>query len=279
MANYTAADIKALRDKTGAGMMDVKKALDEADGDAQKAIEIIRVKGLKGVAKREGRAASDGLVAVEIVADGEGETGVMVELNSETDFVAKNQVFITLAEQVLAAAVASGAADVEALLAAPTGDTTVGALVDEHAATLGEKLVVRRVARLSGAKVAHYLHRTAKDLPPQVGVLVATDAAGAEVARDIAMHIAAYSPTYLNRDDVPAETIADERRIAEETARNEGKPEGALPKIIEGRMNGFFKEHVLLDQAFAKDPKKTVGQIVTEAGGTVTGFERFRVGA
>ncbi|WP_413450634.1 translation elongation factor Ts [Georgenia phoenicis] len=279
MANYTAADIKALREKTGAGMMDVKKALDEADGDAEKAIEIIRVKGLKGVAKREGRAASDGLVAVEVVADGEGETGVMVELNSETDFVAKNQVFITLAEKVLAAAVASGAADVEALLAAPAGDTTVGALVDEHAATLGEKLVVRRVARLSGAKVAHYLHRTAKDLPPQVGVLVATDAAGAEVARDVAMHIAAYSPQYLTREDVPADIVANERRIAEETSRNEGKPEAALPKIVEGRMNGFFKESVLLDQAYARDPKTTVGKVVEGAGGTVTGFVRFRVGA
>lgn len=279
MANYTAADIKALREKTGAGMMDVKKALDEADGDAEKAIEIIRVKGLKGVAKREGRAASDGLVAVEVVADGEGETGVMVELNSETDFVAKNQVFITLAEQVLAAAVASGAADVETLLAAPAGDSTVGALVDEHAATLGEKLVVRRVARLSGAKVAHYLHRTAKDLPPQVGVLVATDAAGAEVARDVAMHIAAYSPQYLTRDEVPADVVANERRIAEETSRNEGKPEAALPKIVEGRMNGFFKETVLLDQAYARDPKTTVGKVVEGAGGTLTGFVRFRVGA
>ncbi|WP_454085042.1 translation elongation factor Ts [Georgenia sp. Marseille-Q6866] len=279
MANYTAADIKALREKTGAGMMDVKKALDEANGDADKAIEIIRVKGLKGVAKREGRAASDGLVAIEVVADGEGETGVMVELNSETDFVAKNQVFITLAEQVLAAAVASGAADVETLLAAPAGDSTVGALVDEHAATLGEKLVVRRVARLSGAKVAHYLHRTAKDLPPQVGVLVATDAAGAEVGRDVAMHIAAYSPQYLTRDEVPEDVVANERRIAEETSRNEGKPEAALPKIVEGRMNGFFKETVLLDQAYARDPKTTVGKVVEGAGGTLTGFVRFRVGA
>ncbi|MCM3661758.1 translation elongation factor Ts [Georgenia satyanarayanai] len=279
MANYTAADIKALREKTGAGMMDVKKALDEANGDADKAIEIIRVKGLKGVAKREGRAASDGLIAIEVVADGEGETGVMVELNSETDFVAKNQVFITLAEQVLAAAVASGAADVETLLAAPAGDSTVGALVDEHAATLGEKLVVRRVARLSGAKVAHYLHRTAKDLPPQVGVLVATDAAGAEVARDVAMHIAAYSPQYLTREEVPQDVVANERRIAEETSRNEGKPEAALPKIVEGRMNGFFKETVLLEQAYARDPKTTVGKVVEGAGGTLTGFVRFRVGA
>ena len=279
MANYTAADIKALREQTGAGMMDVKKALDEADGDQQKALEIIRVKGLKGVAKREGRSASDGLVAVEIVQDGDGETGVMIELNSETDFVAKNQVFITLAEKVLAAAVASGATDVDALLAAPTDGTTVGSLVDEHAATLGEKLVVRRVARLSGAKVTSYLHRTAKDLPPQVGVLVATDAAGAEVAKDVAMHIAAYSPEYLTREDVPEDVVANERRIAEETSRNEGKPEAALPKIVEGRMNGFYKENVLLEQAYARDPKTTVGKVVEGAGGTVTGFVRFRVGA
>jgi len=279
MANYTAADIKALRDRTGAGMMDVKKALDEADGDAQKAIEIIRVKGLKGLAKREDRSASDGLVAIEVVSDGDGETGVMVELNSETDFVAKNDTFIALSEKVLAAAVASGATDVESLLAAPTGDTTVGALVDEQAATMGERLVVRRVVRVSGEKVASYLHRTAKDLPPQVGVLVATDAAGAEVARDVAMHIAAYSPQYLNRDEVPEDVVANERRIAEETSRNEGKPEAALPKIIEGRMNGFYKETVLLEQAYARDPKTTVGKVVEGAGGTVTGFARFRVGA
>lgn len=279
MANYTAADIKALREKTGAGMMDVKKALDEAGGDQEKALEIIRVKGLKGVAKREGRAASDGLVALQVVADGDGETGVLVEVNSETDFVAKNDVFVTLADQVLAAAVASGAADVETLLAAPAGDTTVAALVDETAATLGEKLVVRRVARVSGAKVASYLHRTAKDLPPQVGVLVATDAAGAEVGRDVAMHIAAYSPTYLTREDVPADVVENERRIAEETSRNEGKPEAALPKIVEGRMNGFYKEVVLLDQPYARDPKVAVGKVVADAGSTITGFARFRVGA
>ncbi|HLS74581.1 MAG TPA: translation elongation factor Ts [Actinomycetaceae bacterium] len=279
MANYTAADIKALREKTGAGMMDVKKALDEAAGDQDKALEIIRVKGLKGVAKREGRAASDGLVAIEVVPDGAGEAGIMVEVNSETDFVAKNQVFISLADRVLAAAVASGATDVDTLLAAPTGDTTVGELVSETSATLGEKLVVRRVARVTGEKVASYLHRTAKDLPPQVGVLVATDAAAADVARDVAMHIAAYSPQYRTREDVPADIVESERRIAEETSRNEGKPEAALPKIIEGRMNGFFKETVLLDQPYARDPKTTVGKVVEETGGTLTGFARFRVGA
>jgi elongation factor Ts len=281
MANYTVADIKALREKTGAGMVDVKKALVEAEGDADKALEIIRVKGLKGVAKREGRAASDGLVAAQISTSsaGEGEVGVLVEINSETDFVAKNQTFVSLADRVLAAAVASGAADADALLAADTDGATVASVVDETAATLGEKLVVRRVARVAGEKVTTYLHRTAKDLPPQVGVLVASDAAGEAVAKDVAMHVAAYSPTYLSRDEVPADLVADERRIAEETARNEGKPEGALPKIIEGRLNGFFKENVLLDQAFAKDPKKTVGQIVSEAGGTITGYARFRVGA
>lgn len=279
MAKYTAADIKALRERTGAGMMDVKKALDEADGDSAKALEIIRVKGLQGVSKREDRAASDGLVAATVVAEGDGETGVLVEVNSETDFVAKNEVFGTLAEQVLAAAVASGATDVDTLLAAPAEGTTVGDLVNQTAATMGEKIVVRRVARVSGPKVATYLHRTARDLPPQVGVLVATDEAGAEIARDIAMHIAAYSPTYLSREDVPADVVANERRIAEETSRNEGKPEAALPKIVEGRMNGFFKETVLLDQPYARDPKVSVGKVVSDAGATVTGFARFRVGA
>ncbi|WP_127130711.1 translation elongation factor Ts [Georgenia sp. SYP-B2076] len=279
MANYTAADIKALREKTGAGMLDVKKALDEADGDSAKALELIRVKGLKGVAKREGRTVAEGLVAAKITADGAGETGVMVEVNSETDFVAKNQTFIDFADSVLAAAVATEAADADTLLAAEVDGETVQAKVDGVAATIGEKIAVRRVARLSGAKVSSYLHRTARDLPPSVGVLVATDAAGADVAHDIAMHVAAFSPKYLSREDVPAEVVASERHIAEETSRNEGKPEAALPKIVEGRMNGFFKENCLIDQAFAKDNKKTVGKVLEEVGGTITGFARFRVGA
>ncbi|GIG28003.1 translation elongation factor Ts [Cellulomonas marina] len=281
MANYSLADIKALREKTGAGMMDVKKALEEAAGDADKALEIIRVKGLKGVGKREGRSASDGLVAAHVAptGDGEGQTGVLVEVNSETDFVAKNQAFISLADRVLAAAVASGARDADALLAADSDGTPVQTVVDETAATLGEKVVVRRVARVAGEHVEVYLHKVNKDLPPQVGVLVATDAAGASVARDVATHIAAYSPQYLTRDEVPADVVESERKIAEETARNEGKPEAALTKIVEGRLNGFFKENVLLDQAFARDPKKSVGQVLTEAGGTVTAFVRYRVGA
>lgn len=281
MANYTMADIKALREKTGAGMMDVKKALEEAEGDADKALEIIRVKGLKGVSKREGRSASDGLVAAEIVTagDGENEVGVIVEVNSETDFVAKNATFLTLAEKVLATAVASGARDTDALLSADAEGRALQDVVTETAATLGEKIVVRRVARVAGEKVTVYLHKVNKDLPPQVGVLVATDVKGAEVARDIATHIAAFSPTFLSRDEVPAETVENERRIAEETARNEGKPEAALPKIVEGRLTGYFKDVVLLDQPFAKDSKKSVAQVLAEVGGTVTGFVRYRVGA
>jgi elongation factor Ts len=280
MANYSLADIKALREKTGAGMLDVKKALEEAEGDADKALEIIRVKGLKGVGKREGRSASDGLVAAHVspAADG-SQSGVLVEVNSETDFVAKSENFISLAQRVLDAAVETGARDAEALVAAEYQGSTVQNIVDETAATLGERVVVRRLARVAGEHVEVYLHKVNKDLPPQVGVLVATDAAGASVARDIATHIAAYSPTYLTRDEVPAETVESERKIAEETARNEGKPEAALSKIVEGRLTGFFKENVLLDQPFAKDPKKSVAQVLTEAGGTLTGFVRYRVGA
>jgi elongation factor Ts len=281
MANYTAADIKALREKTGAGMLDVKKALDEADGDQVKALEIIRVKGLKGLAKREGRSTSDGLVAAEVASAEDGQTGVMIELNSETDFVAKSGPFVKLAAEVLEAAVAVGSEDGGIVLGSPVGpkNETVQDLIDQVSATLGERIQLRRVAVLGGEHVELYLHRTNKDLPPQVGVLVATDERGAAVAHDIAMHIAAYSPQYLNRDAVPPETVEAERRIAKETAVEEGKPEAALPKIVEGRLNGFFKENVLLDQAFAKDPKTTVGKVVAASGGVVTGFARFRVGA
>jgi elongation factor Ts len=273
MANYTAADIKEIREATGAGMLDVKKALDEADGDKAKAVELIRVKGLKGIAKREGRTASEGLIAFDIRDSEQGRTGTLVELNSETDFVAKNDKFVALGDEAVAAAVESGATEPEQL-----ADTSFGEALTNAGASMGEKILVRRIGRVSGEAVTEYMHRTNKDLPPQVGVLVATDAAGAEVARDVAMHIAAFTPAYLTRDEVPAELVDNERRIAQETAENEGKPEKAIPKIVEGRLNGFFKENVLLDQAFAKDPKKTVGQIVEEAGGTVTGFVRFRVG-
>ena len=282
MAKYTTADIKALREKTGAGMLDVKKALEEADGDAEKAIEIIRVKGLKGIAKREGRSATAGLIAAKVVeaTDGTGgQVGVLVEVNAETDFVAKNQKFIDFAAKVLDAAVDSGAETVEELAGVATGGSTVKELTDSMQAVIGEKIVVRRVARLVAPRVETYLHRTNPDLPAQVAVLVGTDEAAAEVAHDVAMHIAAYSPLYLTREDVPAEVVDKERAIAEETTRAEGKPEKAIPRIVEGRLGGYFKENCLVDQAYAKDPKTTVDKVVKATGGKLTGFVRFRVGA
>ena len=279
MANYTTADIKALREQTGAGMMDVKKALDEADGNLEKAVEIIRVKGLKGIAKREGRATSAGLIAAEVLDTAEGQVGVLVETNAETDFVVKNEKFIDFSNKVLAAAVASGAETVEALAQVEVDGETVQSLTDGMQAVIGEKIVVSRVARLAAPKVDLYLHRTNPDLPAQVAVLVGTDAKAAEVAHDVAMHIAAYSPQYLTRDEVPAEVVEKERAIAEETTRAEGKPEQAIARIVEGRLGGFFKEICLTEQAYAKDPKTTVGKVVAATGGKVTGFVRVRVGA
>jgi len=275
MANYSAADVKRLREQTGAGMLDCKNALVESDGDFDKAVEYLRVKGLKGVTKREGRTASNGLVAAE-VTDG---VGTLVEINCETDFVAKAAPFQALAAQVLAQAVAIKAADAGALLASEVEPgKTVQQLIDEANASIGEKIEIRRVARLEAPHVAAYLHRTNPDLPPQIGVLVATDQP-AEVARDVAMHIAAMSPNYLDVASVPEDVVASERRIAEATAREEGKPEPALPRIVEGRVSGFFKDNVLLEQKFAKDNSKTVKQVFADAGVTPTGFARFRVGS
>jgi elongation factor Ts len=280
MANITAADVKALRDRTGAGMMDSKKALEEAGGDADKAVEILRIKGAAKAQKRDaGRTTSAGLIAARV----DGGVGTLVEINSETDFVAKSEPFRALADQVLDQAARIGAADAQTLLDSQIEPgTTVRDLLTEANATIGEKIEVRRVARLQAPHVASYLHKTSPDLPPQIGVLVATDAgrdADEGVARDVAMHIAAMSPTYLTRDDVPADVVASERRIAEETAREEGKPEQALPRIVEGRVNGFFKDNVLLEQPFAKENKKTVQQVLQEAGVRATGFARFKVGA
>ncbi len=276
MANYTATEIKALRERTGAGMLDVKKALDEADGDLQKAQEIIRVKGLKGVTKREGRATAEGLVAARV----EGTVGYMVEVNSETDFVAKSAPFVEFGNKVLDAAVAADASTLEALMDAQVDGKAVSDLVTETGALLGEKVVVRRIARVEGDNVAVYLHKTSKDLPAQVGVLLAVAGADAgQVAHDVAVHIAAMSPTFLSQEDVPAETVESEKRVAEETARAEGKPEKILPNIINGRLKGYYKDVVLLEQDFAKDSKKTVGTVLEEAGATATAFARFRVGA
>ena len=275
MANFTAADVKALREQTGAGMMDVKKALTEANGDAEKALEIIRLKGLKSLSKREGRQASAGLLAAQT----DGTVGVLVEVNSETDFVAKNQKFIDFSNEVLAAAVASKAADLDALLAAPMGEGTVKDRLDAFAAIIGEKLQVGRIVRVEGENVDLYLHQTNPDLPPQVGVFVVTDTAGKAVAHDIAMHVAAYMPAYRDRDSVPADVLDKERATLEKITLEEGKPANIVPKIVEGRLNAFFKDNCLVDQAFARDPSKSVGQVLKEAGATVTNFVRVHVGA
>lgn len=275
MANFTAADVKALREQTGAGMMDVKKALTEADGDAEKALEIIRLKGLKSLSKREGRQASAGLLAAQT----DGTVGVLVEVNSETDFVAKNQKFIDFSNEVLAAAVASKAADLDALLAAPMGEGTVKDRLDAFAAVIGEKLQVGRIVRIEGENVDLYLHQTNPDLPPQVGVFVVTDAAGKSVAHDIAMHVAAYMPAYLDRDSIPADVLDKERATLEKITLEEGKPANIVPKIVEGRLNAFYKDNCLVDQAFARDPSKSVGQVLKEAGAKVTNFVRVHVGA
>ncbi len=275
LANYTAEDVKKLREATAAGMLDCKKALDEADGDYSKALDLIRVKGLKGVTKREGRLTSNGAVVAKV----EGNLGIMLELNCETDFVAKGERFVALADELLAHLQNAQSDSVESFLASTMANgSTVQSTVDDANATLGEKIEVRRIAVIKDSPVGIYLHRTSPDLPPQVGVLVelVKDAAG--VGKDIAQHIAAFAPQFVNREQVPADLIENERRIAEETAREEGKPEAALSKIIEGRVAGFVKEVSLIEQSFAKDAKKTVKQILDEAGTAVKAFYRFRVG-
>ncbi|MET7697914.1 translation elongation factor Ts [Streptomyces sp. NPDC005485] len=277
MANYTAADVKKLRELTGAGMMDCKKALDEAEGNVDKAVEALRIKGQKGVAKREGRSAENGAV-VSIIAD-DNTSGVLVELKCETDFVAKGEKFQAVANQIAQHAAATAPADIEALLASEIeAGKTVQAFVDEANATLGEKIVLDRFAAYSGTYVAAYMHRTMPDLPPQIGVLVELDKADADLAKGVAQHIAAFAPKYLSKEDVPAEVVETERRVAEETTRAEGKPEAALPKIVEGRVNGFFKEATLLGQPYALDQKKSVQKVLDEAGVTLKRFTRIKVG-
>lgn len=275
MANFTIADIKTLREQLGTGMVDTKKALEEAEGDIEKATEILRLKGAKGNAKRADRSTSEGLV----IAREQGGKATLIELACETDFVAKNDKFLVLADAVVDAVAAAGAETVKAGLAAPAGDKTVEQLISDEAAIIGEKVELRRVATLSGDAFQVYLHRTSKDLPPQVGVVVAYSGDDAETARSIAQHISFADPQYLTRDEVPAEDVDKERDIVTEISRNEGKPEAALPKIIEGRVGAFFKQVVLLEQPFAKDNKLSIDQVAKDAGITVTGFARFKVGA
>jgi elongation factor Ts len=269
MANYTAADVKRLRELTGAGMLDCKNALADSDGDFDKAVEALRIKGAKDVGKRAERATAEGLVAAK--------DGALIELNSETDFVAKNAEFQALADQIVVAAVSSKAADVDALKAAKSGDKTVEQAIADLSAKIGEKLELRRAVVFDGT-VETYLHKRSADLPPAVGVLVEYTGGDTEAAHAVALQIAALRAKYLTRDDVPEDLVASERRIAEETARNQGKPEQALPKIIEGRLTGFFKDVVLLDQPSVSDSKKTVKALLDEAGVTVTRFARFEVG-
>ncbi|MBN9151317.1 MAG: elongation factor Ts [Cryobacterium sp.] len=275
MANFTAADVKALRDRLGTGMMDSKNALVEADGDLEKAVEILRLKGAKNNAKRADRSTSEGLVA----AVENGTTATMIELACETDFVAKSDKFVNLADAVLTAAAAAGAGSAEEALAAQAGGKSVADLINDESAVLGEKVELRRVASVNADAFAIYLHKTSKDLPPQVGVVVGYSGSDAETARSVAQHIAFADPQYLTREEVPADVVEKEREIVTEISRNEGKPEAALPKIVEGRIGAFFKQVALLDQDYAKDNKLSIAQVLKDAGLTVTGFARFKVGA
>jgi len=275
MANFTIADIKALREQLGTGMVDTKKALEEADGDVEKAVEILRLKGAKGNAKRADRSTSEGLIAAR---EHDGEV-TLIELACETDFVAKNDRFIALADKVADAAAAVSADSVEAALAAPAGTGTVDQLISDEAAIIGEKVELRRVRTLTGDHFEIYLHKTSKDLPPQVGVVLAYSGDDKETARSIAQHISFANPSYLTRSEVPEADVEKEREIVTEISRNEGKPEAALPKIVDGRVNAFFKQVSLLDQDYAKDNKQSVAQVAKDAGLTLTGFARFKVGA
>jgi elongation factor Ts len=274
MANYTAADVKKLRELTGAGMMDCKKALDEADGNLEQAVEFLRIKGAKDVGKRAGRTAANGIVA--------HSGNALLELNCETDFVAKTPDFVALGQTLVEHGEQNKLADAAALLASTLADgRAVADVIQDFSAKIGEKIVLNRFVIVDG-NVAVYLHRKAQDLPPQVGVLVQytgkTDEAGADDARAVGMQIAAMRPKFLTREEVPAETVESERRIAEQTAREEGKPEQALPRIVEGRVNSFFKDFVLLEQASVTDNKKTVKQVTADSGIEVTRFVRFEVG-
>jgi elongation factor Ts len=276
MANFTAADVKRLREQTGAGMMDCKKALEEADGNIEAAVEVLRLKGAKDVGKRATRTAANGLVTAELAGT---DAGVLVEVNCETDFVAKTDLFQQIAGEIAKAALASGASDRLALLGVEARPgQTVEQIIEEAGASLKEKLELGRFARFEGGYVASYLHRSDAALPPTLGVLVQLDKAEPEVARDLAQQIAAMRPQYTTRDEVPAEILEKERRIAEQITRDEGKPEQAIPKIVDGRVNAFLKDVVLVEQPFVKDPKKTIKQVLADSGVTVRGFARFQVG-
>jgi len=276
MASFTTADVKRLREQSGAGILDCRNALDEAGGDFEGAVELLRLKGAKDAGKRATRTAANGLVTAEL--DG-NSAGVLVELNCETDFVAKTDLFQQVAGDIAKAAAAAKAADRLTLLGAEVRPgTTVEQLIEEAGASLKEKLELGRYARFEGGYVASYLHRSDAALPPTLGVLVQLGSDNAEVAKDLAQQVAAMRPLYVTRDDVPADVVEKERRIAEQITRDEGKPEQAIPKIVDGRVNAYFKDVVLVEQAFVKDQKTTIKKVLESNGVTVTGFARFQVG-
>lgn len=286
MAAITAALIKQVREETGAGMMDVKKALTEAEGDVARAKEIIRAKGIQAAGKREGRKAQEGTIASTVVESANGQTGYAVELNSETDFVAKTPKFVEFAGSVLDDAVKAEASFVDEVLAAASGDTTVKEAVEEAAALFGEHVKVGQFAKVEGPHVEVYAHKKSAEMPPSIVAMIATDEAGAAVAHEAALQISAMGAQWLTREDVPADVLESERRVATEKTTEElkskGKPEAVIekiaPKIVEGRLGAFYKETVLLEQAYVKDPSKTVGDLFKEVGGTALSFARVEVG-
>ena len=282
MAAITAALIKQVREETGAGMMDVKKALTEAEGDVARAKEIIRAKGIQAAGKREGRKAQEGTIASTVVESANGQTGYAVELNSETDFVAKTPKFVEFAGSVLDDAVKAEASSVDEVLAAASGDTTVKEAVEEAAALFGEHVKVGQFAKVEGQHVEVYAHKKSAEMPPSIVAMIATDEAGAAVAHEAALQISAMGAQWLTREDVPADVLESERRVATEKTTEElkskGKPEAVIEKIVEGRLGAFYKETVLLEQAYVKDPSKTVGDLFKEVGGTALSFARVEVG-
>jgi elongation factor Ts len=270
--SITATMVKELRDVSGAGMMDAKKALTETNGDMEAAIDWLRTKGLAKAAKKAGRTAAEGLVGVAV----KGGVGVAVEVNSETDFVARNSDFQAIVRAI--AEVATGVADVEALRGAPLGDKTVEAAVTEKITTIGENLHLRRMVAVEGETVASYVHNAVGDGLGKIGVLVALRGADNGIGKQIAMHVAATSPASLSEVDLDPAVIEREKAILTEQARESGKPEAVIEKMIDGRMRKFFEEVTLLNQKFVINPDVTVGQAAKDAGVEVTGFARLAVG-
>jgi elongation factor Ts len=270
----TAALVKDLRDKTGAGMMDAKKALTETDGDMDAAVDWLRTKGLAKAAKKSGRIAAEGLVAVRVV----GGRGVAVEVNSETDFVAKNSEFQGFVSDI--ASVATTVSDLEALTSADLGGTTVADALTNKIATIGENIAVRRMAALEGENVVSYVHNAVAEGMGKIGVLVAYTGGDAEFARGVGMHIAAISPASLGEDDIDPAMVEKEKAIQMDIARESGKPEEVIEKMIGGRMKKWLSEITLVNQVYVKseDGKTTVGDAAQAAGVEITGFVRLEVG-